>query len=60
MGTRTPQLWAVSVGSPKCPELSVAEIDRSTGRLHVFLLICGLRHVKDPLYLVDAFAGMCV
>ncbi|KAG8597470.1 hypothetical protein GDO81_002290 [Engystomops pustulosus] len=24
---------------------------------HIFLLICGLRRVKDPLYLVEAFAG---
>ncbi|XP_066546266.1 glycosyltransferase 1 domain-containing protein 1 [Amia ocellicauda] len=24
--------------------------------LHVFLLVCGLRRVKDPLYLVDAFS----
>lgn len=26
-------------------------------RLHVFLLVCGLRKVKDPLYLVEAFSG---
>lgn len=26
------------------------------GKTHVFLLICGLRRVKDPLYLVEAFA----
>ncbi|XP_061762873.1 glycosyltransferase 1 domain-containing protein 1 isoform X1 [Nerophis ophidion] len=25
-------------------------------RLHVFLLICGLRRVKDPLYLVESFS----
>ncbi|KAG8597464.1 hypothetical protein GDO81_002290 [Engystomops pustulosus] len=25
---------------------------------HIFLLICGLRRVKDPLYLVEAFAGL--
>ncbi|XP_037114373.1 glycosyltransferase 1 domain-containing protein 1 isoform X2 [Syngnathus acus] len=25
-------------------------------RLHVFLLICGLRRVKDPLYLVQSFS----
>ncbi|XP_056389611.1 glycosyltransferase 1 domain-containing protein 1 isoform X2 [Hyla sarda] len=26
------------------------------GESHIFLLICGLRRVKDPLYLVEAFA----
>ncbi len=26
--------------------------------LHVFLLVCGLRRVKDPLYLLEAFAGI--
>ncbi|KAM5199415.1 glycosyltransferase 1 domain-containing protein 1 isoform 2-T2 [Hipposideros larvatus] len=36
--------------------LQRAEIKQSTDNLHVFLLICGLRQVKDPLYLVDAFA----
>ncbi|KAG8515019.1 Glycosyltransferase 1 domain-containing protein 1 [Galemys pyrenaicus] len=35
---------------------SVAGISRSAGQLHVFLLICGLRQVKDPLYLLDAFS----
>lgn len=25
--------------------------------LHVFLLVCGLRKVKDPLYLLKAFSG---
>lgn len=25
--------------------------------LHVFLLVCGLRRVKDPLYLLEAFSG---
>ncbi|KAJ8779239.1 hypothetical protein J1605_012701 [Eschrichtius robustus] len=35
---------------------SVAEINQSADNLHVFLLICGLRQVKDPLYLVDAFS----
>ncbi|KAM7391636.1 hypothetical protein PAMP_022315 [Pampus punctatissimus] len=25
-------------------------------QLHVFLLVCGLRRVKDPLYLVDVFS----
>ncbi|NXJ09770.1 GL1D1 protein, partial [Odontophorus gujanensis] len=31
-------------------------IPADTGDLHVFLLICGLRRVKDPLYLVDVFS----
>lgn len=26
--------------------------------LHVFLLVCGLRRVKDPLYLVEVFSGL--
>lgn len=26
--------------------------------LRVFLLVCGLRRVKDPLYLVEAFSGI--
>ncbi|XP_032327572.1 glycosyltransferase 1 domain-containing protein 1 isoform X2 [Camelus ferus] len=34
----------------------VLEINQSADHLHVFLLICGLRRVKDPLYLVDAFS----
>ncbi|KAI4557275.1 hypothetical protein MJT46_013954 [Ovis ammon polii x Ovis aries] len=33
-----------------------SEINQSADNLHVFLLICGLRQVKDPLYLVDAFS----
>ncbi|KFO23482.1 Glycosyltransferase 1 domain-containing protein 1 [Fukomys damarensis] len=36
--------------------LQRAEIYQSTDQLHVFLLVCGLRRVKDPLYLVDAFS----
>ncbi|XP_004709802.1 glycosyltransferase 1 domain-containing protein 1 [Echinops telfairi] len=36
--------------------LQRAEIGHSTHHVHVFLLICGLRPVKDPLYLVDAFS----
>ncbi|XP_004690695.1 PREDICTED: glycosyltransferase 1 domain-containing protein 1 [Condylura cristata] len=31
-------------------------INCSADHLHVFLLICGLRQVKDPLYLLDAFS----
>lgn len=26
--------------------------------LRVFLLVCGLRRVKDPLYLVEVFSSM--
>ncbi|XP_031298344.1 glycosyltransferase 1 domain-containing protein 1 isoform X6 [Camelus dromedarius] len=36
--------------------LQRSEINQSADHLHVFLLICGLRRVKDPLYLVDAFS----
>ncbi|KAF1445825.1 GL1D1 protein, partial [Pygoscelis papua] len=36
--------------------LQNADIPTDTGCLHMFLLICGLRRVKDPLYLVDVFS----
>ncbi|XP_053525723.1 glycosyltransferase 1 domain-containing protein 1 isoform X3 [Artibeus jamaicensis] len=36
--------------------LQRVEISPRAGDAHVFLLICGLRQVKDPLYLVDAFS----
>ncbi|XP_010599097.1 glycosyltransferase 1 domain-containing protein 1 isoform X1 [Loxodonta africana] len=36
--------------------LQHAEINQSADNLHVFLLVCGLRQVKDPLYLVNAFS----
>nr|XP_020041130.1 glycosyltransferase 1 domain-containing protein 1 [Castor canadensis] len=36
--------------------LQRSDISQSADALHVFLLICGLRQVKDPLYLVDAFS----
>ncbi|XP_073864502.1 glycosyltransferase 1 domain-containing protein 1 isoform X17 [Macaca fascicularis] len=36
--------------------LQRSEINHSADNLHIFLLICGLRQVKDPLYLVDAFS----
>ncbi|NXG46541.1 GL1D1 protein, partial [Psilopogon haemacephalus] len=36
--------------------LQNAGIPTDTDSLHLFLLICGLRRVKDPLYLVDAFS----
>ncbi|XP_036132290.1 glycosyltransferase 1 domain-containing protein 1 [Molossus molossus] len=36
--------------------LQGAGINQSADNLHLFLLICGLRPVKDPLYLVDAFS----
>ncbi|XP_044296654.1 glycosyltransferase 1 domain-containing protein 1 [Varanus komodoensis] len=36
--------------------LQSAGISQDSDSLCVFLLICGLRRVKDPLYVVDAFA----
>ncbi|XP_069894072.1 glycosyltransferase 1 domain-containing protein 1-like, partial [Dipodomys merriami] len=36
--------------------LQRSEINQSADNLWVFLLICGLRQVKDPLFLVDAFS----
>lgn len=36
--------------------LQRSEINQSADNLHVFLLICGLRQVKDPLYVVDVFS----
>ncbi|XP_055971378.1 glycosyltransferase 1 domain-containing protein 1 [Sorex fumeus] len=36
--------------------LQQSDISPSADGLYVFLLVCGLRPVKDPLYLVDAFA----
>uniref|UniRef100_A0A8C3T767 Glycosyltransferase 1 domain containing 1 n=1 Tax=Chelydra serpentina TaxID=8475 RepID=A0A8C3T767_CHESE len=36
--------------------LQNAGIPQDTENLHLFLLICGLRRVKDPLYLVDVFS----
>ncbi|XP_060105446.1 glycosyltransferase 1 domain-containing protein 1 [Heteronotia binoei] len=36
--------------------LQSADILQDSTNLHLFLLICGLRRVKDPLYLVDAFS----
>ncbi|NXQ35362.1 GL1D1 protein, partial [Alaudala cheleensis] len=36
--------------------LQNADIPTDTGRFHLFLLVCGLRRVKDPLYLVEAFS----
>ncbi|KAM6404005.1 glycosyltransferase 1 domain-containing protein 1 [Rhynochetos jubatus] len=36
--------------------LHSADIPTDAGGVHVFLLVCGLRRVKDPLYLVDAFS----
>jgi len=35
----------------------LTDIPTDTDSLHVFLLVCGLRRVKDPLYLVDVFSG---
>uniref|UniRef100_A0A8I3SCL7 Glycosyltransferase 1 domain-containing protein 1 n=1 Tax=Canis lupus familiaris TaxID=9615 RepID=A0A8I3SCL7_CANLF len=36
--------------------LHCSGINQSADNLHIFLLVCGLRQVKDPLYLVDAFS----
>ncbi|XP_072271855.1 glycosyltransferase 1 domain-containing protein 1 [Pyxicephalus adspersus] len=36
--------------------LQNAGIQQISENVHIFLLICGLRRVKDPLYLVDSFA----
>ncbi|KAL0610398.1 hypothetical protein AAY473_020164 [Plecturocebus cupreus] len=36
--------------------LKKKKINQSADNLHIFLLICGLRQVKDPLYLVGAFS----
>lgn len=38
-------------------QLFVTAIPADTDRLHLFLLVCGLRRVKDPLYLVEVFSG---
>ncbi|XP_040203308.1 glycosyltransferase 1 domain-containing protein 1 isoform X3 [Rana temporaria] len=37
--------------------LQNAGIQQISEHLHIFILICGLRRVKDPLFLVDTFAG---
>lgn len=36
------------------PGVSSEHVDE----LRVFLLVCGLRRVKDPLYLVEVFSGI--
>ncbi|NXA37435.1 GL1D1 protein, partial [Eudromia elegans] len=36
--------------------LQNAGIPTDVDNLHVFILICGLRRIKDPLYLVDVFS----
>nr|XP_030141954.1 glycosyltransferase 1 domain-containing protein 1 [Taeniopygia guttata] len=36
--------------------LQNAGIPADTGSVRLFLLVCGLRRVKDPLYLVEAFS----
>ncbi|XP_020791112.1 glycosyltransferase 1 domain-containing protein 1 [Boleophthalmus pectinirostris] len=36
----------------RCTDVSTAHVDE----LRVFLLVCGLRRVKDPLYLVQVFS----
>ncbi|KAK7135520.1 hypothetical protein R3I94_014251 [Phoxinus phoxinus] len=35
---------------------STGVLTKQVEHLHVFLLVCGLRRVKDPLYLLEAFA----
>uniref|UniRef100_A0A9L0S8U9 Glycosyltransferase 1 domain containing 1 n=1 Tax=Equus caballus TaxID=9796 RepID=A0A9L0S8U9_HORSE len=49
--SRTPPLTGMPSFSAQ-----VREINQSADNLHVFLLICGLRQVKDPLYVVDVFS----
>ncbi|XP_043924277.1 glycosyltransferase 1 domain-containing protein 1 isoform X2 [Protopterus annectens] len=36
--------------------LESSGIEQEEDNPYVFLLVCGLRHVKDPLYLMDAFS----
>ncbi|XP_030074919.1 glycosyltransferase 1 domain-containing protein 1 [Microcaecilia unicolor] len=36
--------------------LQSSDIPLNSGSVHLFLLICGLRRVKDPLFLVKAFS----
>ncbi|NWI02322.1 GL1D1 protein, partial [Tichodroma muraria] len=36
--------------------LQNSDIPTDTESLHLFLLVCGLRRVKDPLYLVEVFS----
>ncbi|XP_075754579.1 glycosyltransferase 1 domain-containing protein 1 isoform X6 [Pelodiscus sinensis] len=53
-------LWKLSM-PVRCREIDhrgtgCAGIPQDTDNLCLFLLICGLRRVKDPLYLVDAFS----
>ncbi|ELK14251.1 Glycosyltransferase 1 domain-containing protein 1 [Pteropus alecto] len=61
----TPSADATGLGIVTAPNaafdwntfLRRAEIRRSADEARVFLLVCGLRQVKDPLYLVDAFSA---
>ncbi|NXU37415.1 GL1D1 protein, partial [Drymodes brunneopygia] len=39
-----------------CRFLQNAGIPADTDSLHLFLLVCGMRRVKDPLYLAEAFS----
>lgn len=43
----------LSFSSGFCPGVSCERLDD----LRVFLLVCGLRRVKDPLYLLQVFSG---
>ncbi|KAI6076399.1 glycosyltransferase 1 domain-containing protein 1 [Aix galericulata] len=44
------------LGEARFLKCFVTDIPTNRDNLHVFLLICGLRRVKDPLYLVDVFS----
>lgn len=43
---------AAEFASPLC-----SGVNAITQDLRVLLLVCGLRRVKDPLYLLEAFSG---
>ncbi|XP_028679854.1 glycosyltransferase 1 domain-containing protein 1 isoform X1 [Erpetoichthys calabaricus] len=54
---------AQGIEAKDCPSFKMSEFLQSTGLtsnhfedLHIFLLVCGMRRVKDPLYLVKVFS----
>lgn len=53
LGCSLCRFWCCAV-SGSFPGVESEHVDE----LHVFLLVCGLRSVKDPLYLVEAFSGI--
>lgn len=55
----TESLWDVTLLLYKVSVVfvSVGVIEDRVDDLHVFLLVCGIRRVKDPLYLLDAFSS---